>query len=595
MMTKKNSYTALLTALVYTLFAVASLAQGVDELRLKQMLGFLASDEMEGRKPGTPGDIATANYILEQFKKAGLNVDPPFGLQSFDVVIDAAPGDKNHLVLNDRALVYGQDFVTLSFSGSGSEVKGGLVFAGYGFEVKNDTLDWNDWAQLDVKDNWVLLLRGSHEQDNPNSAFAPFTSERDKVLLAKDKGAAGVLFVNGPAFQEKDGLMDMYFDKSPADAGIPVFHITRESAAYLLSDEGYDLKTLESGIREKKQPGSFQLTDRISGSTEVILIRTPTYNVSGWLQGSTASSVLSHTIVGAHYDHLGWGGPGSGSRKPDTVAVHNGADDNASGVAGVIELAYLMAGQQRPERSVLFMAFGAEEMGLLGSRYYVDHPVVALDHVQAMINFDMIGRLRDDRSLLIGGTGTAKESEGILAGVKEKHHFELSLSPEGFGASDHASFYARNIPVYFISTGAHEDYHTPEDDLEHIDIQGMADVVRFSADLLTVVTKKDQELSFQESGPKSRPRHGRGYKVTLGIMPDFAGTSTGGLRVDAVRPEGPAGMGGMKKGDFITAIDGKQVGSIYDYMARLKALEQGQSITVDVLREGKKQVLIIQL
>jgi hypothetical protein len=316
-------------------------------------------------------------------------------------------------------LVYGQDFVTLSFSGSGSEVKGGLVFAGYGFEVKNDTLDWNDWAQLDVKDKWVLLLRGSHEQDIPNSAFAPFTSERDKVLLAKDKGAAGVLFVNGPAFQEKDGLMDMYFDKSPADAGIPVFHITRESAAYLLSDEGYDLKTLESGIREKKQPGSFQLADRISGSTEVILIRTPTYNVSGWLQGSTSSSVLSHTIVGAHYDHLGWGGPGSGSRKPDTVAVHNGADDNASGVAGVIELAYLMAGQQRPERSVLFMAFGAEEMGLLGSRYYVDHPVVALDHVQAMINFDMIGRLRDDRSLLIGGTGTAKESEGILAGLRK--------------------------------------------------------------------------------------------------------------------------------------------------------------------------------
>jgi hypothetical protein len=321
-----------------------------------------------------------------------------------------------------------------------------------------------------------------------------------------------------------------------------------------------------------------------------------THNVVGWLEGTNPALKDEFVVIGAHYDHLGMGGPGSGSRAIDTVAVHNGADDNASGVAGLLELAQYFADRKnRPERSLLFIAFGAEEMGLIGSKYFVENPLIDLSKIMAMINLDMIGRLKDHRTLSVGGTGTSSRSEAILDDLAKASTLKMQYSKEGYGPSDHASFYGKDIPVFFITTGAHDDYHTPRDRAELINAEGEAEVVAFTADLAVALANFHERLVFMEAGPKERQRHGYNFKVTLGIMPDFAGSGDDGLRVDAVRPDGPAHAGGLLKGDKIVAIEGKPVGNIYDYMGRLKSLEAGQIITVDVMRADKKMVFLIPL
>jgi len=322
-----------------------------------------------------------------------------------------------------------------------------------------------------------------------------------------------------------------------------------------------------------------------------------TANVIAILPGSEADKDSSYILCGAHYDHLGLGGPGSGSRMPDTNAVHYGADDNASGVAAVLELArYFSTKENAPRRSMVFMAFGAEEMGLLGSAHYTANSLLPLDKCLAMVNFDMVGRLDPEkRTIIIGGTGTSEEAVGLLDKAGESHMLNASYSAAGYGASDHSSFYVKNIPVFFISSGAHQDYHTPFDDVEHINFEGMADIIAYSATLMQELDGFSGRLNFKEAGPKNKKRHGYKFKVSLGIMPDFASQENNGLGVSAVSKDGPAWNGGMLKGDRIIAINGKEVTNIYSYMSRLKELKAGETAIVDVVREGKKQVLLIQL
>jgi hypothetical protein len=314
------------------------------------------------------------------------------------------------------------------------------------------------------------------------------------------------------------------------------------------------------------------------------------------LQGSDPVLKDQYIVLGAHYDHLGFGGYGSGSRVPDTVAVHYGADDNASGVTGLIELAgKLSSDRNKPKRSIVFVAFAAEEMGLLGSKYFTQNSLIDLSKVTAMLNFDMIGRLKDNKSISISGTGTSVESETILNQLKTGSGLNLKYSPEGYGPSDHAAFYTENIPVFFITTGAHEDYHTPGDNLNGINLNGMVTVLTFSEKLVKSLADQPVALTFKEAGPKARSKQGYNFKVTLGIMPDVSGSDNDGLGIDGVRKGGPADTGGLLKGDKIVAIDGKPISNIYDYMGRLKKLESGQRISVDVIRKGKKEVFIVEL
>jgi len=422
-----------------------------------------------------------------------------------------------------------------------------------------------------------------------------YNSDRDKALIARDKGAAGILMVSGYEYDTTDILATLYWDKSRSDVGIPAFNISRKVAESIFKNTGHGLKDLETILSDSLRPFSFGTGVTAQGLSGIRQINSTLRNVYAEVRGNDDKRNDEYIIVGAHFDHLGFGGPGSGSRSFELNKIHHGADDNASGVAAVIELAQKVAASKDDmKRSVMFVAFDGEEMGLLGSKKFVQRMPMDKSLVSAMINFDMVGRLSEDSLLFIGGTGTSQEGEEILNELN-MGRFKLSLSTDGYGPSDHASFYAADIPVFFLSTGAHADYHTPNDIAFYINYEGEKRIVEYAYDLIMELANRKNLLTYQEAGPKERKKAGYDFKVTLGIMPDFTSSSNEGLRVDGVREGGPAYGGGMLKGDIIVAIEGKEILNIYDYMARLKQLSPGQIITVDVMRNGNEEVLIVQL
>jgi len=561
---------------------------------LQKQIGYLASDSLKGRKPGTPEDAQAAAYIRNCFAKAGLKLLCDNGYQKFEIVTDVKAGKNNSISFDGTSAVPNTDFTPLSFSSSAT-VSGSVVFAGYGFDLDLDSLKWNDYKGIDVKGKWVIVLRGDPEPEKANSAFLPYEQERGKVLTAKDKGAIGVMLVSPTDIEKTDVIMHMQYDKSPSDAGIPVFSITRALADKLMASMNYSIASLEAEMKENDKPVSIYLEPVVSATADVVKTRVTVQNVVGMIEGTDPVLKKEYIVIGGHYDHLGMGGEGSGSRAPETSAIHNGADDNASGTAGVIELAQkLSANRAKLKRSVVFVAFTGEEMGLLGSKEFVSKPPVDLKKVNAMINMDMIGRLNPDtKTIVIGGTGTSAESDSLIKVLETGRPFSVTHSPDGYGSSDHASFYSENIPVFFFFTGAHDDYHKPADDADKIDYAGEVSVLNMAYDLVNVISS-GKRLTFREAGAKQAPRYGRNMKVTLGIVPDMVSTDNNGLRVDGVRKGGPADRAGIVKGDRIISIEAQPVTNIYDYMARLGKLKAGQVASVEIIREGVKQILIVQ-
>lgn len=563
---------------------------------LKQHVSYLASDELGGRKPGTPGGNMAATYIRDQFRKSGLKLLGDNGFQYFNVTTDVKAGPQNRFAFNGFEGKLESDFSPLSFSENAS-FDGPVVFAGYGFDFKTDSMEWNDYAAVDVKDKLVMILRGDPDVERDSSRFMNYSSLRKKVLIAQDHGAAGVIFVSGPKFDKADELLKVTFDRNLAPAIFPVVHIRRQVADSLLLPDKKTIAELEQSLNETQQAHSFVLTNKALVQTQIERVQVQAQNVLAMLEGSDPVLKNEVVIIGAHYDHLGMGGPGSGSRRPDTLAIHNGADDNASGVAGVLELAEKMAARSpAPKRSVLFMAFSAEEMGLLGSKYYTTHPLFDLKNSKFMINLDMIGSLDSTaHTVTVGGTGTAVGLSAIVARYDSASALDITQQQEGLGPSDHASFYVADVPVLFFFTGATETYHTPEDDTERINFEGEKMVVDAVYDIAADLINREEALVYQEAGPKVEQVRRTRFKVTLGIMPDYAGVVKDGLRVDAVTKGRPADKAGMKKGDIIVAMEGKPVRNIYEYMGRLGEFEKGQRISVDVIRNGKKQILIVEL
>jgi aminopeptidase YwaD len=560
---------------------------------LKEDIGYLASDELKGRKSGEPGDLMAAEYIRTKFKNAGLTLMFDNGFQKFSLVTSAEIGEGNQLAVSGSNFEVKKHFLPYAFSGN-TNVTADVVFVGYGLEVDRDSLQWNDYKNVDVSGKWVLALQGDPDLENPQSPYIEFSSERSKALFAADKNAAGLILVAGKKFSETDQLTSLIFDKNSSRYDIPVIQVTREVADKILAGSENTIEKLEAKIDSLNRTLNLKLNSTVSATVNVNQKETETQNVVALLPGTDNNLKNEYVVVGAHFDHLGMGGPGSGSRVTDTLAVHNGADDNASGVAAVIQLAEKLAAEKKNKRSIIFVAFGAEEMGLVGSKAFTNKPPVETEKMVAMFNFDMVGRL-DPKSngLSIGGTQTSKETEAILTDLNTG--FELAFSPEGVGPSDHASFYLQNIPVFFISTGAHSDYHTPVDDAEFINYEGTKKVADYSYLVISELANRDEALTFQEAGPKFQRSRGGRLKVTFGVMPDFAGLEKRGLRIDAVTPGKPAEKAGMKKGDIITAIEGKKVGGIHDYMSRLQTMEVGQQVSVDIIRDEKETVLIVQL
>jgi len=516
------------------------------------------------------------------------------GFQKFEIVADVKAGNNNSISFDGLPAKQGVDFTPLSFSSSAT-LTAPVAFAGYGFDLDLDSLKWNDYKSIDVKGKWVIILRGDPEPEKPNSAFLAYEQERGKVLTAKDKGAVGVMLVSPSDLEKSDVIMHMQYDKSPSDAGLPVFSITRALADKLLASMNYTIASLEAEMKENHKPVSLYLEPSVTATADVVKTRVTAQNVVGLIEGNDPVLRKEYVIVGAHFDHLGMGGEGSGSRTPDTLAVHNGADDNASGTAGVIELAQKLSdNRSKLKRSFVFVAFTGEEMGLLGSKEFVSKPPVDLKKVNAMINMDMIGRLNpESNTISIGGTGTSAESDSILKILEVGRPYKITHSTDGYGPSDHASFYGGNIPVFYFTTGSHEDYHTPGDDADKINYTGEVAVLNMVYDLANNLSA-GKRLSFRESGAKQATRYGRNMKVALKIMPDMVSTDNNGLRVDGVTKDGPADRAGIIKGDRIVSIEGQPVTNIYDYMARLGKLKPGQVASIEIIRNEVKQILIVQ-
>jgi aminopeptidase YwaD len=583
--------------LLFSGFAFAQRTPDISVKDLKADVYYLASDSLKGRKPCTPGGNLAAEYIRKQFQASNLKMLSDNGFQYFEIISDVTLGAENFLKSESFQGEVKKDFMPLAYSSNGA-LNAPVVFAGYGFDIDQDSLKWKDYDGVDAKGKWVMILRADPELDSMESKFIPFSDLRGKILTAKDHGAAGVLVVTPVALDKEDKLIQLSTDNNDVTSGIPVINIKRKVASLLLKGSGFRIDSLEMLLNKTKQPKSFTVESLVDASSSILLKREKTENVIGLLEGSDPLLKDEFIVIGAHYDHLGFGGTGSGSRVPDTVAVHNGADDNASGTAMVIELAGKLASVKKDmKRSIIFVAFSGEEMGLLGSKYFVDHCPIDIKKVKAMFNFDMVGRFdRDKNSITVSGTGTAIESDSLVKKYENGLSFTVTHSPDGYGPSDHAAFYSSNIPVLYFTTGAHTDYHTPLDDADRLDYEKEKEIGDFAYNIIMNVDDMSKPLAFKASGNKeSSGRGGRRLNVKLGIMPDFSGTEKQGLRVDGVTKDGPAYKGGILKGDIIISINGMKVRDIYEYMSRLGKLKHGQTISVEVIREEKNEILLIQL
>ena len=568
--------------------------KNVTTRELQNHIRYLSSDSLKGRLTGSPGDSLAADYIRAELTSYGLVPLKGDGLQRFKVTEKVIEGGNNFLSLNKINYVPDQDFMPFSFS-SNSSLEAEVIFAGYGFNINSDSLKWKDYDKIDVKGKWVMVLRADPEPEKSTSKFAAFGGDRDKALLAKDMGAAGILLASGESLDKEDKFDPLV--KGEFSVGIPAFRIKRTLADKILSKSGKTISGLEKKLNASLKPASFLTGTMVKANAEIIQQKVNTRNVVMILPGEDEKLKNEYIILGGHFDHLGMGGPGSSSRAVDTIGVHHGADDNASGVSMNLELAEKFARTKGShKRSIVFIAFTGEEEGLFGSKYFTDNPEVDLQKVDAMINLDMVGRLKDTKDLQIGGVGTSDGLKERAIKLCDTNLLKLSFTEAGSGPSDHSSFYAKDIPVLFITTGAHADYHTPSDTWDKINYNGMVAVSELIFKLASELASDTAKLQFKEAGPKTEVT--RGYRrkgVTFGIMPDFAGVVKNGLRADLITPGGPAANGGMKKNDIITSIDGKPVNNIQDYMFRLNQLKKGQTVSVEVLRNGKKEVLIIQL
>ncbi|MDQ2920575.1 MAG: M20/M25/M40 family metallo-hydrolase, partial [Acidobacteriota bacterium] len=507
--------------------------------RLRDHITYLASDKLEGRRTGSSGANLAAEYIAREFARYGLRrsigrdlpgmshleADSPRRyMQSFPYVAGVELGNDNVLsvhfggkdgAINLRA---GENWMPLGFSSNASIETAGAVFVGYGITAAE--LNYDDYSNDRTTGKIAIALSGTSDGDNPHGQFARYEDARWKAIAARNAGAKALIIVARSESFKEDRLAQLRYDNSAGEAGIPVLAISQQAALRLFgADSMTFLISLANDFAKSHSQGNSKPTRNpflaslgFANSFRKLSINlnrreSPAANVIGILDGSDPTLKNEVIVIGAHYDHLGRGG--EGSLAPREGEIHHGADDNASGTAGVLELARLFTEQRpRPRRTIVFIAFSGEEEGLLGSNYYVNHPIVPLANTVAMINMDMIGRLKD-KNLIVGGVGTAQEWRSMVearnllestivtattgAGPHSSPRgfpmvvasngrpivtsdsarmLTLTLNEDGFGPSDHSSFYAKQIPVLFFWTGTHADYHKPSDTAEKINYDG---------------------------------------------------------------------------------------------------------------------------
>ena len=633
--------------------------------RLRQAVEYLASDALEGRRTGTPGANGAAHYIAGEFSLLGLRPGMEIArpartrgenrsryLQSFPYVSTVELGKNNSLTVITRGvsdvpngvsremLSLGKHWVPLGFSTNMTVVSEAIVPAGFGISAPE--LNYNDYALSQVKNGVAVVLAGTPDGDNPHSRFAQAGSVRFKVAAARAAGAGALIIISNEKNLNEDRLAHLSYDNA-GEAGLPVIVVSRTAGAMLLGgDEA--LAAFEKAAVART--GTLPVPKGIHLTVDVVRRESPSSNIIGILPGSDPKLKDEAIVIGAHYDHLGRGG--EGSLAPREGEIHHGADDNASGTAALIELARRLSTQRpKPRRTIVFIAFSGEEEGLLGSNYYVNHPVVPLQKTIAMINMDMIGRLRDQK-LMIGGIGTAPEWRAMVEGqnspanmataalnegfnspdysklrvnldpkispvgypiiigangrpvvtaeaantpMEAAKPFTLTLNEDGYGPSDHSSFYSKQIPVLFFFTGSHNDYHKPSDTSDKINYEGEVKIVSFVERIIRDLDKNEKRPTYAVAKSDSQGRTG-GFRVYLGTIPNYA-DSNDGLLLDGVRDASPAAKAGMKAGDKIVKIAGHDVKNVYDYTFALGEMKGGQEYEIEVVRGTERLKLKI--
>ena len=612
--------TSLLLFLVLA-FGFSSAAQSLEqasrvEQNLRKHIEYLASDRREGRRTGEPGATAAANYVAKEFKNGRLKLGLKTGyLQPFPYISGVTLGTDNSLRIvpadptREHKMETGINWIPLGYSPNADIPSTAIVFAGFG--VTAPEANYDDYAGLDVKDKIVLIFDDTPDAGNPHSAFARFDIHT-KANIAKDKGAKAIILIAADNDFKNDRVARLTYDRTLGETALPIVGILRGFGAELIGAAGEaEMAAIAEWLAKKTNAPPFK-TMQATAQIRINLVkkRVDAYNVIGMLEGSDPVLKNEAIIIGAHYDHLGHGG--SGSLAANSTEIHHGADDNASGTAAVIELARAFAKEKKNKRTLIFIAFSGEEEGLLGSKFYVTNPIWPLERTIAMINMDMVGRLNENK-LTVGGVGTANEWRDLIANsnktvlVSTTHvfgpgsisppastqpgpnKFALQLNDDGFGPSDHSSFYGKQIPVLFLFTGTHLDYHKPSDTADKINYTGLLKVTDFAGILAAQIDENPARPTYavaKSSGSMGQVR----LAVSLGTIPSY-GDTTDGMILDGVRDNSPASRAGLKAGDKIVKLAGKGVRNAMDYTYVLGSMKPGQEYEVEIIRGTERMTL----
>jgi Tol biopolymer transport system component len=567
----------------------AKFDSAIREADLRGQIEYLAADALEGRMTGTRGAELAAEFIAGELKRNGLKpINKETGwFQRFEFTsgVKMVPGSNRVAVANQE---YGEnDCRPLSFTANGS-AEGTVVFAGYGLVVPGKE-GYDSYAGLDVSNKIVLALRYVPEAVDATrrQELNRYAGLRYKAMNARERGARAILFVTGPSSPHPGELAGLTFDSSLSGSGILAMSISSNAAHALLAPTGKHLKELQSALDDENPhaAGSFPLTNvtaKVSAAVEQI--RKTDRNVLSLLPGKSGKFI----IVGAHYDHLGFGEAGAMQRTGEEHAIHNGADDNASGVAAVLELAAAMAREPKYlQHGIIFAFWSGEEIGLIGSSRFAETPPVPLSNIVAYINFDMVGRLRDNR-LSLQGLGSSTGWRRLLERLNIAAGFNLSMQDDPYLPTDVTAFYPRGVPVLSFFTGSHDDYHRPTDDPPKVNYPGLERITIFAhrlvTDLACTNTRPDYVKIARSDAPSGTRENLRAY---LGTIPDYT-TEVAGVKLSGVRGGSPAEKAGLKGGDVIIEFGGKKITNIYDYTYALDAVKIGQPVEVLVLRDGKQ-------
>ncbi len=602
------------------------------EKNLRTHVSYLASDELEGRKTGERGGTQAAGYIANMFaryKLEGGYINPNDAkkkasfLQPFEYISGVEIGEKTGMGFypkGDRTAQYKKltegYWMPLAYSPNASIPMSEIVFAGYG--ISSEELKHDDYAGLDVKGKIVAVFDGAPDGGSPHSPFARFNSFA-KANIAKQKGASALMIISSQEKFENEKLAKLNYNQTLGETAIPTVVVSRSLIGMdLLGVEKVsEVDAIEKWLESKPVNAQVRFSNlpRSTASINIDLkkIQAEAYNVIGIVEGRDDVLKNEAIIIGAHYDHLGRGG--SGSLAPNSSEIHNGADDNASGTSAMLELARQFRKEKKNKRTLIFIAFGGEEEGLLGSKAYTNNPVFPLEKTVAMINMDMVGRLNENK-LTVGGIGTASEWDNLINAnnsVKAEFvkvlyggngqkidnsmklsfpKFNLQLNQDGFGPSDHSSFYSKKIPVLFFFTGTHTDYHKPSDDSDKVNYEGLEKITEFVSEIVKTIDQNSARPTYTVAETTNTMGRG-GFNVSLGTIPSYADSDNTGLVLDGVRKDSAADKAGIKGGDKIIKLAGKDVRNISDYMFMLGEMKAGETYEVIVMRGSEKLTLKI--